>query len=365
MAVTQVGTATTAVTTNTGTVTVNKPTDVVEGDFLIATFAVNEGTITASGWTAFVTRTDTPNNTFGGYLYYKWAGPSEPSTYTFSSSATDAPMPIVVTAWRGVHTTDPMPAGAVEVGGNVSANVNPNPPNSFSQGNFGLLFYSRLSRAQVSPTPTFTNSSASWSLLGQIGGFSGGQARYSVCQVWHNTRTGAGTRSEPDVRADVDTTDNVYILGYLREEPDRTGAITSQLPSVTSTFAGEREMPAGSITAQLPKITSSFTATGAPPEGALAAALPKVSASFQASGVGGGFTSTLPSIHSEWEGGVEPIGPFELTLPSLTSSFVAETSVFGEHVIRVEREDRAFRVVDDGITSTGLKPIKRSKVSEQ
>lgn len=322
MAVTQVGSATTAATSTTGTVTVSKPTGVVEGDLLIATFAVNEGTITASGWTELVARTDTPGlpapATFGGYLYWKWAGPSEPGTYTFSSSATGAPMPIVVTAWRGAHRTDPLPAGAVEVGGAVGSGVNPNPPNSFSQGNFGLLFYSRIARAATSPTPTFTNGSGSWSLLGQAGEWSGGSARYSVCQVWHNTRTGPGTRSEPDVRANVDTTDNVYILGYVREEPDVTSDLTSQLPSLTSSFTGERQIPAGDITAQLPKVTSSFAATGAPPEGELAATLPKVSASFEASGVGGGFATTLPSIHSEWSGGVEPIGPFELTLPSLT-----------------------------------------------
>lgn len=378
MAITQVGSATTGSNPTSGTCSVAAPTGLKEGHVIIAFGTSSEGswTLPDAGFTQFAVSTDasTPDN-MRTYGWYKVCGGSEPSSYSFTNSTAGglgAPVVVAMAAYAGVDNSDPVPHVAVETGGAYSEHANPT-TTAFSQSGNGRLFYMRSVRRN-SPSsgtpqiPTFdiiAAHSGNWSEIADVGEFSGGTVNYGIGLYHHNTDTGSGNRSEPGITCSQAESTNVFILGCLKAGADRTGDITSQLPKVTSAFTATRMLPSGSISAQLPKVTSTFSVVGAPPEGALAAALPKVSASFQASGVGGGFTSTLPSIHSEWEGGVEPIGPFELTLPSLTSSFVAETSMFGEHVIRVEREDRAFRVVDDGITSTGLKPIKRSKVSEQ
>src|SRR5439155_27313385 len=79
----QRGTATIGSVSNGTLLTINKPTGVVQGDLMIANFALNNtnsGAPSLLGWTSIVTQ----NTGIRAALLYKVAGGSEPTSYTFT-----------------------------------------------------------------------------------------------------------------------------------------------------------------------------------------------------------------------------------------------------------------------------------------
>lgn len=97
--------------------TLNKPTSVAEGDFLLANVAVNGGNAAVitepSGWTQIL-RTDNGSD-ISIISYYKIVGASEPSSYTWSvDHQTTAEGGI--TRYTGVNTTNPINATSSNTG---------------------------------------------------------------------------------------------------------------------------------------------------------------------------------------------------------------------------------------------------------
>lgn len=101
--ITQRGTATSATTAAGTSVAPSRPTGVVSGDVLVA-IVTHDGaatTITATGWTLLEATAGTDIN---GAIYYKVAGGSEPTTYTFLLGASRA-LAASVVAYFNVDTT--------------------------------------------------------------------------------------------------------------------------------------------------------------------------------------------------------------------------------------------------------------------
>jgi len=111
--------------TATPNYTVNKPTGIIDGDFLLIQFGINNtaaGTFTTvpSGWIPLFTTNPywlTPSNTIAAF--YKFAS-SEPSTWGFVYSATSAASAIVFAA-SGVDTGSPINIlSTMDTGGNAT-----------------------------------------------------------------------------------------------------------------------------------------------------------------------------------------------------------------------------------------------------
>lgn len=213
MAITHVNT-TQAADPNNGSVTVTKPPGTTSGDVLIACLAQNEQSVTLpSGFTLVEQATGgTTTNTFSGHMYRKTAGGSEPADYTFSVGASGAPMAVVLSAWRGVDTTTPIDDSAVVADGGTGEPANPSI--SITTTTNCRLLFSRIARS-TSAIPTFSNGTADWSELGDIGEFSGGTVRYSSSLFAKDFDESAGSKTEPAITCSTTETDNVYILVAL------------------------------------------------------------------------------------------------------------------------------------------------------
>jgi len=101
------------------TLVINKPTGVVENDVLIAWVVWDTTpTITASGWTQ-ITGSPLSNSDQRGAFWYKVAGGSEPSTYTFSGTSFDRAGGII--AFSGVDTSTPVEAQGSQTNSSTSS----------------------------------------------------------------------------------------------------------------------------------------------------------------------------------------------------------------------------------------------------
>ena len=118
---------TTLFSTATQIYTVNKPTGIVDGDFVLVQFGINNtaaGSFTTvpSGWVPLFTTNPywlTPSNTIAAF--YKFAS-NEPSTWNFVYSAVaGAPGSAIVFAASGVDTTNPINVlSAMSTGGSAT-----------------------------------------------------------------------------------------------------------------------------------------------------------------------------------------------------------------------------------------------------
>ena len=98
---------------SSGTLTINKPSGTQSGDVMVATVAVrpNTAAITASGWTLVRRLDNASGNANSLAVYYKVAGSSEPSSYSFSfSTSTGAAGGIA--SFINVDTTNPIDVDA-------------------------------------------------------------------------------------------------------------------------------------------------------------------------------------------------------------------------------------------------------------
>ena len=125
--ITQRGSETSVFLNNVTSAAVNKPTGVVSGDVLIVFITWDGGslgglTITPpSGWTQITTAAST--NYVATRAYYKVAGGSEPSSYTWTQSTTDEAW-VSCTAWYNVDTTgSPADVSNAKANNSTTANI--------------------------------------------------------------------------------------------------------------------------------------------------------------------------------------------------------------------------------------------------
>ena len=116
-AIAQRGSATTASGGGVSSLTINAPTGVVSGDVMVANITLHNGSggvfyPSLSGWTAIGSGVNFEgsgaNHRFE--LFYRVAGSSEPSSYTFALNGTADGVEGAIVAYSGVNNTTPLDA---------------------------------------------------------------------------------------------------------------------------------------------------------------------------------------------------------------------------------------------------------------
>lgn len=148
----QRGSATTATSTN-ATLTINKPTGVVQGDIMIANIGnycngCTQTTASLLGWTA-IAGTDLSRGR--ATLLYKIAGASEPNSYSFSVTSTTTLAVGGIVAFSGVNSSNPFdvtpPSSWYNAG---SASLSQIPSITTVTANAAVLIFANLTRAEGS-----------------------------------------------------------------------------------------------------------------------------------------------------------------------------------------------------------------------
>jgi hypothetical protein len=138
-----------ATSSASNTLTINKPSGTVSGDFLLA-FCGSEGPRNwqeAAGWTLYAYNGGV--DSAGGW-YWKWAGGSEPSSYSFTIDGSADDLAGAILRIEGVDTVSPVAAHPTGVTGDSST---PNPPAS---GTVALGDYLAVAMVTLSLDVTFT-----------------------------------------------------------------------------------------------------------------------------------------------------------------------------------------------------------------
>lgn len=371
MAIAQVGTAveqSNAAGATAGNLVVNVPSGVANGHLLIAcVFKADDGvhTLTApAGWTLIGSADASAN--IQSKMYYRVAS-SEPANYTWTISAAGI-WGVSQLAFSGVDTSSPINASA----SNSSTTTDPySCPNLTTTLATNVISFG-ASRDDSTTEVTHTGSDT---LLSDWGNDGGASTRNGA--VFLSAQKAAGSVTGLSINPSGSITNSVRWSVALNITPV-TGTASATTPSLTSVFDGDHRI-SGDVVSQLPSITSLFDGVATPPSGTVDTVLPSISSLFAGGQSHGSITSQLPSITSDWVGGQNhgavdsslPLVTVTITagtiggslvsaLPSLITEITGESRKFGEHVIVVEAEGRAFRVTDDG---TGLVPIKRSQVT--
>ena len=121
-----------------GSLVINKPTGTVQNDVMVASIAVrpNTATITApSGWTLVRRTNNTNSNPNSLATYYKVAGSSEPTTYTWTLGSSAGAAGGIET-FSGVNTSDPID---VEAGQNTANAVTLTAPSVTTTSAYEML----------------------------------------------------------------------------------------------------------------------------------------------------------------------------------------------------------------------------------
>jgi hypothetical protein len=351
---------------NTSSVACAKPTGVANGDVMLA-FCQSGGAANHSapaGWTLLSEVANDPQN-LTSTIFYKVAS-SEGSSYTFTDDeGGTTPMCVQIVAYRGCDTTS-SPIDVETFAGTAGTTTRACPDATSTAVGWFVWF-------RVGKTST-VNTEGDFSITSgtsrQLTSNRGGSTQYFVESADSNGELSVGLHSGASFTSNLTMTGSIERTVVLKTLADpASGGITATLPSVSSSFAGSRVMPDGPIDSTLPKVSAAFDGIATPPSGGITATLPGVSSAadgitdgaggftatlgsvtsqFTGEIIFGSFSGTLPSVTSTWSGGVEPIGGFTATLPFLTDvAFVGETQPFGEQVIHVEHESRAFHVIDD------------------
>lgn len=199
MAITQVGGHTTDSVAIGSSVSPSIPSGVVAGDVLVASVTNNNGTITApSGWVKLdgLDASGTTGNAWASEIYYKVAGSSEPSTYTWTNNSGVAPMIASIDAWRGVDPVNPIAGHAAQILGSQSE-PHTGPSVTISTATDGLLFYVRAIRFPSSGTvPTLSSTDPTVFRHWSEGIYSGGSVAYAHGQ-WTETADFSATGTYP------------------------------------------------------------------------------------------------------------------------------------------------------------------------
>lgn len=360
MAITQVGSVTTASTTG-ATLTVTKPTGVASGDVLtavVAAVASTSSTSTApSGWTKFASQ----NTSHTAEQWYKVAGGSEPSSYDWVTSSAFARIGSI-TAWRGVDNTTPI--GTLHTEAQTAAGVSePRTGRTLdvTPETRGRLFYVRTIRA-TNTTASFTLGSSGVSQINAPSNTGGGEVIAAGWWVDDADFTTTGSKTGVISTCSITETSNYESTYALKSATvPATGTFAMTLSNATGAFTGSGPAD-GAISATLGNVTSSFTATstggsfsaplgsvtgsfsGTLIHGSFAAPLGSVTATITGQLIHGSFAMSAPSVTGSMSGAIAAFGSFSATLPHVTAEVTAETSPFGPRVIHIANQRRAVRI---------------------
>lgn len=312
MAITHVGTQTDTASNGTSVV-ITKPAGTVAGDVLLAIISCNNQNVTPpSGWVQLF---DSSSGVFRCQAFYKLAGGSEPSSYTFSIPSA-APMVGSVSCYDGVDQTTPF-----EVSDSSTSTTHAEPYTTPSlDGTFatsGYLLYVRAVRYSSSGTvPTFTASSVSERT--DVGVFSGGSVAYAHALYQAvSVYSGGGTLAGLPITCSVSESDNVVATLALKGEtiPGSFDFSIASLPQAS--MSGTISINGATLDATLPfpDVTATIIL---PNEGALGAVV-------------------TPSM--DFSVITEPRGPMDVQMP-LQVDLVAETRRFTGNVYVVPPEFR-------------------------
>ncbi len=369
MAIVQVGGTTwTERSSGSTSLTINKPTSMSVGDVMIAMITCDGTSPSApSGWTEFGGGLH-GSASWNNRLYYRVVTGSEGSSFTWTTGSS-GPAAGLINAWTGVNTSGGPIDGFVETEGTTSSEANTGPTATISvTGGHRMMYVRAVRDAPGNGTATkadLTEASATASVRRCVGSASAtGNTSYTIAH-FNEDADDAGSGSYPGLAITCDISEDhnyeaTFALKGLGVPAD--GSITSTTPSVTSSFAGTRTMADGPIASTVPSVSASWIGIAAPPEGPMAATTPSVTSALAgAHDHAGPVGATTPLVSTAFVGAVNPSGSISATLPGLSVALGSETKPFGEHVILVEAEHRAFRVIDD---DPGLAPITRSQVTD-
>jgi hypothetical protein len=335
---------------NSSSAAMTKPAGTAAGDLLLAVITVNDQTVTApSGWTLLY---NAPSLDLGArpwrtLVYWRLAGGSEAATYTWTVPSATGPMTGTMTCWTGCDQTTPIGTQYAQTT-HAGLTVEPTQgPSVTTTTTVGRVVYIRSVRQPSASDATlvFSETETDKSIAVQRTAFSGGSTVYANVQMADDADfAGSGTKNGGLISVNKTESDNNLATIVLKmAATPATGEFDSQLQPLTGTFTGERVPNTGTFSGQLSPLTGTLSGVHLiPAVGAISGTLASPTATMS------GSTPVLGSL----------VGAIQLT-----AQLTGETRQFGEHIIVVEREDRAFLVVDDNST-TGLKPIKRSRVTD-
>jgi hypothetical protein len=318
MAVAEVETST---QTNSGgtSVVVTKPSGTSTGHLMLAFFVSNSQNCTPpSGWTEI---SDDVTEVFRLQVFYKVAGGSEPSNYTFSVGSS-APLVCAITTLSGIDSSNPIDIEP-EVEADSGNHSEPYTTPSVSGGLGGALVYFRAARRESTTPLTFTGAGATE--LADVGQ-AGSSVSYSLGVYLANSGyTTDGTKTGHGITCSATETHN--IVGTL-------GVRAVAIP--------------GTVDVQLPLLE--FEAEGNPAiPGYMDFGLKRLE--FEAEGFYGDTEGTLDvqvPIEMEMEGGSPPAGTLDVVIEPVFH-FPGETRRFAENVVSPEREERCIIVTEESI----------------
>lgn len=135
-----------------------KPTGVVEGDVLIALWTANGVSVTPPTGFNLVVSQIAGTSTVTTKLYYKVAGASEPSTYTFTCTA--GPVLCSMVAFSGVDNANPIDASSgFATSGTTTSTEARTTPTTNNNAQQGRVFYYRSAMIGSDTALTFTGAS--------------------------------------------------------------------------------------------------------------------------------------------------------------------------------------------------------------
>ena len=157
----QRGTATTATATN-ASVTINRPTGVVQGDIMFANIAnfinATQASASCTGWIV-IAGTDTDRGR--ATLLYKIAGASEPANYTFTVTTASTAATGAIIAFSGVNTTTPFDVTSPTTWSTLSnQTINNITGLTTANANAAILLFGSCSRVTSQSSNNYTGWSA-------------------------------------------------------------------------------------------------------------------------------------------------------------------------------------------------------------
>ncbi|MGW0682882.1 hypothetical protein ACWD2L_05910 [Streptomyces sp. NPDC002754] len=340
---------------NTSSVASAKPAGTTVGDVLLA-FCVSGGDAHHSapaGWST-VSRYENVAGSLTSTIFYKVAGSSEASSYTFTDDEGGlTPMCVEILGYRGVDAAAPI---NVYTEANTAGTDTRSAPNATSTAAGKFIWFRAGRAATVSSEGAFTTSGGTARARTSN---RGGSTQYFVQSVESSggdkpvgTLAGASFNSSVTLTSSIERTVVLKTIGT-----PGTGAIASTLGKARASFAAVRTMASGPAKLFLPKVSADLVGMGAPPSGLFVFALPRLGESFSGTATGGPLSAGLPRVRSSFGGAVTPIGRFSSTLRPVTLDFLSETRPHGDNVIVVEDERRAFRVYAEDMTEIFRKGV--------
>lgn len=248
MGITHVNTQS-ATQANASSITATKPTGTASGDVLLAFFTSNNQTCSPpSGWTLVF---DDVTEVFRHQMFYKVAGGSEPSNYSFTVGSAASPLILVISGWRGVDTSVVFDIPVVERA--LTTTSEPLTTPTASGGGSGRLMYLRTSRVSGSTPTGYTESGGIED--SDTGIFSGGSVCYTISTCYASSDySSGGSKSGLAYTADQTTSHNI-IATWALKSTGVPGTMGVSLPSPLSVdISGSMAIP-GTINATLPQIS--------------------------------------------------------------------------------------------------------------